>query len=77
MKRPIASLTKVMTAIYSLELCSKFGMDLRNTYFKVTGWSAATIGTTADLQENAWMNIEDLLYGLMLPSGNDAASVLA
>ena len=34
-------------------------------------------GTTAHLAVNAWISIEDLLYGLMLPSGNDAAMVLA
>ncbi len=52
-------------------------MNLRSTYFKVTGWATSVIGTSADLQENAWMTIEDLLFGLMLPSGNDAALVLA
>jgi D-alanyl-D-alanine carboxypeptidase len=52
-------------------------MNMKGTYFKVTRWASSIIGTTADLQENAWMTIEDLLYGLMLPSGNDAATVLA
>ena len=51
-------------------------MALKTTYFKVTGWAAAVNGTSAELQEGAWMSIEDLLYGLMLPSGNDAATVL-
>lgn len=35
------------------------------------------IGTTANLKENTWISIEDLLYGTMLPSGNDAAYTLA
>jgi D-alanyl-D-alanine carboxypeptidase len=52
-------------------------MNLKNTYFKITDWTVATIGTTAELQGNAWITIEDLLYGLMLPSGNDSAAVLA
>jgi len=34
-------------------------------------------GTSAKLIENAWMTITDLLHGMMLPSGNDAATVLA
>lgn len=75
-KREIASLTKVMTAICTLEICEKYSMNIKNTYFKVTTWAVSTIGTTADLIENAWMTVEDLLYGLLLPSGNDAASVL-
>jgi|JI6StandDraft_1071083.scaffolds.fasta_scaffold07623_7 hypothetical protein len=34
-------------------------------------------GTTAGLEKNYWYSIEDLLYGLMLPSGNDASLALA
>ncbi len=52
-------------------------MNIKSTYFKVTSWAVSTIGTTADLVENAWMTVEDLLYGLLLPSGNDAATVLS
>ena len=55
----------------------KYKMNRLTTYFKVTEWAARTIGTTANLLDNAWMSVEDLLYGLMLPSGNDAAMVLA
>ena len=52
-------------------------MNLSNTYFKITNWAASVNGTSASLFGNYWMTIEDLLYGLMLPSGNDAALVLA
>lgn len=34
-------------------------------------------GTTAELKPNTWINVWDLLYGAMLPSGNDAAFLLA
>lgn len=34
-------------------------------------------GTTALLEENQVYTVEQLLYGLMLPSGNDAALALA
>jgi len=34
-------------------------------------------GTSANLTENQRVTIHDLLYGLMLPSGNDAAMTLA
>ncbi len=35
------------------------------------------IGTSANLRYNEKVAISDLLYALMLPSGNDAAVVLA
>ena len=66
-----------MTALCTLEICEKYKMNRMSTYFKVTEWAARTSGTTAKLVDHAWMSIEDLLYGLMLPSGNDAATVLA
>jgi D-alanyl-D-alanine carboxypeptidase (penicillin-binding protein 5/6) len=34
-------------------------------------------GTLANLQPYEWVSVYDLLFGLMLPSGNDAANVLA
>jgi D-alanyl-D-alanine carboxypeptidase (penicillin-binding protein 5/6) len=34
-------------------------------------------GTTAELVVGDLLSVEQLLYGLMLPSGNDAAIVLA
>ena len=39
--------------------------------------AAEMAGTTAELEVGDMMTIEDLLYALMLPSGNDAATVLA
>ena len=39
--------------------------------------AAQTIGTTANLIENQMVSIHDLLYGLMLPSGNDSGMTLA
>jgi len=35
------------------------------------------IGTTANLKPGSWIILQDLLYGTMLPSGNDAAYTLA
>ena len=34
------------------------------------------IGTTAKLQNNDILTVEELMYGMMLPSGNDAAVAL-
>jgi D-alanyl-D-alanine carboxypeptidase len=40
--------------------------------------NASTVGgTSAMLREGQRLSIYDLLHGLMLPSGNDAAMVLA
>lgn len=35
------------------------------------------IGTTAELKPFTWVKLWDLLYGTMLPSGNDAAFLLS
>lgn len=34
-------------------------------------------GTTAQLKHGKWLRLDDLLYGAMLPSGNDAAYLIA
>jgi len=66
-----------MTCICSIEICKKYNINIKTAYFKVTNWSTSVNGTSANLQSQCWISIEDLLYGLMLPSGNDAALVLA
>ncbi len=70
-KLPMASLTKVMTAIITLE-----NMSLSD---KVTVTkSAATIGEgSMGLTFNEKLTVEEVLYGLLLQSGNDAGEVLA
>lgn len=52
-------------------------MDIKRTYFTVSDRAASTLGTTAYLKEGQKLSIVDLLYALMLPSGNDAAVTLA
>lgn len=73
----MASLTKMMTAIVSIELAQELNLDIRSTYFKVSIKASTTPGTTANLLDSQYLSIWDLLHGLMLPSGNDAAMVLA
>lgn len=68
---PIASLTKIMTAIVALE---SMQIDERLTVSKY----AAEIGENSmGLSENEKLKLEDLLYGLFLMSGNDATEVIA
>lgn len=75
-KREIASLTKIMTCIVSIEELSdsKRGYD---ESIEISYTAAAIEGTTAGLCPKDTLKIIDLLYALMLPSGNDAAIALA
>ena len=43
----------------------------------MSAYAAQVGGTTANLKENDTLTVNDLLHAMMLPSGNDAASVLA
>ncbi len=69
-KLPMASLTKVMTAIIALE------NQRPDDKYVVT--KSALVGEDAmGLTEGEILSLEELLYGLILHSGNDAAEVLA
>ena len=75
--REMASLTKIMTALVSIMLAQELNLDLSTTYFTVSSSSAGCCGTTAFLVSDQRIKLIDLLYALMLPSGNDAALTLA
>lgn len=72
----VASLTKIMTLYLSLHLYSKLRLS-KDTLVTVSECAAGTIGTTANLKTKDKIRLCDLMYGLMLPSGNDAATALA
>ncbi|CAD8146297.1 unnamed protein product [Paramecium pentaurelia] len=76
-KVEVASLTKIMTFYVTLLTIELFNLNLKQIKVKVTKKSSETIGTTAELKYNDILSMEDLLYGLMLPSGNDAAVLIA
>lgn len=68
---PIASLTKIMTSLLVIE-------KVPLTTLTTVSLSAANIGEASmGLSAKEKMTIEELLYGAMLPSGNDAAETLA
>ena len=71
-KCAMASTTKIMTATVVLENVA----DL-NKIVTVTSKAAGTGGSRLGLKKNDKITINDLLYGLMLRSGNDAAVALA
>jgi hypothetical protein len=76
-KREMASLTKIMTCYTVLKIMEKYSLNKHNTLITVSRWSSEQIGTTANLTENSSLSVWDLLHGLMLPSGNDAAIALS
>jgi len=69
-KLPMASLTKIITAIVALE-----NEPIDKTF--VVNRFAAEIGeNTMGLSEGEKLTLEELLYGLILHSGNDAAETI-
>jgi serine-type D-Ala-D-Ala carboxypeptidase (penicillin-binding protein 5/6) len=76
-RREVASLTKIMTCYVVIKLCKYFHLDPKTTEVTISDVAADIRGTTANLQTNDMLSIEQLLYGLMLPSGNDAAFALS
>ncbi|MDP3724233.1 MAG: serine hydrolase [bacterium] len=69
--RPIASLTKLMTALVAKDNTSPH--DILTVPSLVEGIEPTIMGLSAGEK----LTIEELLYGLLLPSGNDAAETLA
>jgi len=70
-RRPIASTTKIMTAILAIE-----EGDLQSKV-EVSEKAAGTGGSSVWLEADEEKNLEELIYGLMLRSGNDAAVAIA
>ncbi len=68
---PIASTTKIMTCLLALENC-----DLNETVTASRNASGVP-GTSIYLSVGEQLSVEDMLYGLMLRSGNDAAVAIA
>ncbi|MGR8011919.1 D-alanyl-D-alanine carboxypeptidase family protein [Streptomyces hypolithicus] len=77
-KRQMASTTKIMTAVVVLETR---GVDLdkrltvKQSYRDYVAGSGG--GSTADLKTGDKLSVRQLLYGLLVPSGCDAAYALA
>lgn len=69
---PMASLTKIMTAIVALESSS----DL-DEVVTVSPNAEGVEGSSIYLRAGDKIPLRDLLYGLMLRSGNDAATAIA
>lgn len=69
--RSVASISKIMTAILTIE-----NIDI-NKVVIVPNEITKVYGSSMYLKVNEQISIEELLYGLLLRSGNDAAVTLA
>ena len=67
----IASTTKIMTALVVCEHCNVLDR------MKIPKEAVGIEGSSMYLQEGEILSVQELLYGLMLRSGNDAAVALA
>lgn len=72
---PIASLTKIMTAIVAIEHAPSLDTYVTITPSDLKGLKEAN-ASVAGFYVGQIVTIRDLLYGLLLPSGADAASTL-
>ena len=70
-KMAMASTTKIMTAIVALEKG-----DLQSQ-IRVSPRAASIGGSSFYLKPGDVLTLEDMLFGLLLPSGNDAAVAIA
>ena len=70
-KLPMASTTKIMTGLLACE-----SGKLNNTV-KVSAFASGTEGSSLWLKIGEKLTLEELTYGLMLKSGNDAAVAIA
>ncbi len=71
-KLPMASTTKIVTAITVIQNCNNI-----DEIIQVDDSAIGVEGSSIYLRKGELMSIKDLLYGLMLRSGNDSAVALA
>jgi D-alanyl-D-alanine carboxypeptidase (penicillin-binding protein 5/6) len=72
----MASTTKIMTAYLVLGLAQTQG-EILNETITFSRQADETGGSTAGVRAGESLSVRELLYGLMLPSGNDASVALA
>lgn len=71
-----ASTTKIMTALVVLETLDELGLGIGSEII-VPQEAVGIEGSSIYLKKGERLSIEELLYGLMLQSGNDSAVALA
>lgn len=78
-KRYPASITKVMTALLTLEAVDRGELSLSDMITAPEGIhnGLAADGSTQNIKSGEVMSLKDLLYCVLLPSANEACNVLA
>lgn len=71
-----ASTTKIMTALVALDFLEEIDGNLQST-LSIPKEAVGVEGSTINLKADEVMTVEELLYGVMLQSGNDGATALA
>ena len=66
-----------MTFYTILQIADKYDLNLSESILEIDKQSESMTGTSAEITIGDLYTVEQLLYGLMLPSGNDAAMALA
>jgi len=66
-----------MTAYTVLSICHEYNIKIRELFIPILNRASYMEGTSANLRCGEEILIIDLLYGLLLPSGNDAGTALA
>ncbi|MCW5555559.1 MAG: D-alanyl-D-alanine carboxypeptidase [Verrucomicrobiae bacterium] len=74
--RKAASTTKMMCAFVILELAAQQPAVL-DEVVTFSQLADDTVGSTADINAGEQVSVRECLYGLLLPSGNDAGNALA
>jgi len=67
----------MMTLLVVLKFIEKYELNPQKIYVTISSVAGSITGTLANLTYKERVRIIDLLYGLMLPSGNDAAIALS
>ena len=75
-KTPPASTTKILTSYIVFDQIRKGNLQL-NDKFRVSEKAYKKGGSSMFLETNTMVTVEDLLYGIIVQSGNDASIVVA
>lgn len=75
-KRPLASLSKMMTFLIAIEAIENKQVNPKDK-IKITKKIASVKGSSYHLKENEEVELIELMKGLMIVSGNDAAIAIA
>ena len=73
-RMPMASTTKIMTALTALELCGEDGLDRT---VKIPKEAVGVEGSSVYLYEGEALTVRELLYAMLMESANDAAAAVA